>query len=70
MVRCLEDQNPCEHLFAHVIRRVGGLEADGGQIGKGGEVIRRVGGLEVLAWALDWHLRVIRRVGGLEASVD
>ena len=30
-----------------VIRRVGGLEADGGQIGKGGEVIRRVGGLEV-----------------------
>lgn len=44
----LEDQNPCEHLFAHVVRRVGGLEERREVVRRAGRVVRRVGGLEVL----------------------
>ena len=51
-----------------VIRRVGGLEAPGGNPSVLLVVIRRVGGLEVELIELVLQSVVIRRVGGLEVT--
>ncbi len=51
---------------AAVIRRVGGLEVNGGKYAPLLYVIRRVGGLEGFRQCVRHSVAVIRRVGGLE----